>query len=221
MLWTYTTAAIAVPAIAVCVYDLSSAVGRAAGTGNSVIMIPRLSAVNTTGGELAERTIYTEKWIGRVAWAGGKYRMSLSVDKKEQDDRVIFTLDGELDVASSPMLREELSRAIEGGCRRIVIDMSSVSYMDSSGLSALVVAHKALGSRGSLALVGSRPTIERVLRFTQFDKVLDLYRSFEDLEAGNRDNLRAVSGVSKSVLQKQKQITRPTSRRQNDGRRLQ
>lgn len=154
--------------------------------------------------------------------------MTMAMEVRKVDNAVIIEPDGELDVSTSPMLKEELNRLIEGGCRRIIVDMTKVSYMDSSGLGALVVAHKSVGARGTLALVGCRPAVERVLRFTQFDRVLELYRTFEDLESGNRDNLRAVSGVSKSVLAKQKASphttvskTTPVDRNNGPGRRLQ
>ena len=148
--------------------------------------------------------------------------MALSLEKDERDGSVVLALDGEVEVASSALLRDELNLILESGRRRIILDMTKVTYMDSSGLGAMVQAHRTLGSKGTLALVGCRPAVERVLRFTQFDKVLELYRTFEDLDAGNRDNLRAVSGISKSVIQKQKSIPRPASiRPPGPGRRLQ
>ena len=155
--------------------------------------------------------------------------MALSIEKQVQDNRVILVLDGELDVQTSPLLREQLHQLLEEGQRQIVLDMSKLSYMDSSGISALVNTHKALGAKGSLSLVACRPAVERVLRFTQFDKVLALYRNFEDMEKGYRENLRAVSGVSKSVIQKQKEMARVVPRRsaepvppgEHPGRRLQ
>lgn len=148
--------------------------------------------------------------------------MALLLEKEEREGSVVLAMEGEVDVATSHLLRDELNDIVESGHRRIIIDMTRVTYMDSSGLGALVQVHRILGNKGSLALVGCRPAVERVLRFTQFDKVLDLYRTFEDLEAGNRDNLRAVSGISKSVIMKQKSIPKPAApRSQGPGRRLQ
>jgi anti-sigma B factor antagonist len=130
--------------------------------------------------------------------------MALTFESREEGDTIFLVPDGEMDVSGSPPIKDELNRLISEGRRRIVLDMTKVSYMDSSGLGALVNVHKALGARGMLALIGCRPAVERVLRFTQFDRVLQIYRTFEDYEQGNRDNLRAVSGVSKSVIAKQK-----------------
>jgi anti-sigma B factor antagonist len=149
--------------------------------------------------------------------------MALTIDSRDEENTTIISLDGDLDVSSSPQVKETLSHLLEQGRKRIVVDMSRVSYMDSSGLSAIVATHQSLRNRGTIALVGCKPNVERVLRFTQFDKVLDLYRNFEDYEAGQRDNLRAVSGVSKSVMMKQKaapRTNRSTDRSDRPGRRL-
>jgi len=150
--------------------------------------------------------------------------MEFTIQRHDQENLVVLELEGELDVSSSPALREELTQLIDGGARRIALDMTRVAYMDSSGLAALVTAHRALGARGDLALVGCRPTVERVLRFTQFDRVVPVFRTFEDFAEGNRDNLRAVSGVSKTVMQKQKQISKVVPKKGQEqvisGRRL-
>ena len=142
--------------------------------------------------------------------------MAIPIEIRTEGSRVFVIPDGELDVSSSPELREELSRLVAAGHKLIVMDMTKVSYMDSSGLGALVAIHKTLAPQGSLALVACRPAVERVLRFTQFDRLLEVYRTFEDLDSGNRDNLRAVSGVSKSVLAKQKAAPHTTIQRSTD-----
>ena len=149
--------------------------------------------------------------------------MNLTIEKRQQEDSVILELDGELDISSSSTIRDEINQIIESGQRHIVLDMTKVVYMDSSGLGALAEAHKKLGQDGDIVLVGCRAVVERVLRFTQFDRVLELYRSFEDLEAGHRDNLRAVSGISRSTILKQKPGFHPAARRPPDrqGRRFQ
>jgi anti-sigma B factor antagonist len=69
---------------------------------------------------------------------------------------VLRLLEPRLDSAKAPMLRDELLRRIEEGQSRIVLDLSSTEFMDSSGLGALVAGLKRLGSRGGLSVVGAQ-----------------------------------------------------------------
>jgi anti-anti-sigma factor len=49
---------------------------------------------------------------------------------------------GELDIAAAPLLRDRIAEAVAGGGTEIVCDMAGVNFVDSSGLSVLVSAHK-------------------------------------------------------------------------------
>ena len=61
---------------------------------------------------------------------------------------VIVALAGEVDVTSTPLLRRELLRVSDAGAKRIVIDATDLTFIDSTGISVLVFAHRALLERG-------------------------------------------------------------------------
>jgi stage II sporulation protein AA (anti-sigma F factor antagonist) len=89
--------------------------------------------------------------------AGGH---GLVVARSDGAEGVRVTAAGEIDVASAPILAAELCAAIESGAA-VVVDLGDVTFMDSSGLNALVMAHHAAPGRISLGSV--HPNVRRVL----------------------------------------------------------
>lgn len=97
------------------------------------------------------------------------------------DNRVVITATGELDVSSSTILKSELSDHIAQGRTNVIIDMSNVTFVDSSGLSVLVTGLKrTVESGGSLRLVITADSVLRIFQITALDQAFDI---FADLEA--------------------------------------
>jgi anti-sigma B factor antagonist len=90
---------------------------------------------------------------------------ALSVDSTLVQDRVVVTVRGELDVATSPLLRAALAELVEAaGVPCIVVDLAGVTFIDSAGVHALVEASKRLGGGGGeLVLSGVKPGAFKVL----------------------------------------------------------
>src|SRR4051812_15279364 len=61
-------------------------------------------------------------------------------DTPFDDDGVLLTVTGELDIATVPLVRERLAGPAAAAARRIVVDLRGVSFMDSTGLAAFVHA---------------------------------------------------------------------------------
>lgn len=59
--------------------------------------------------------------------------------------------------------------------RTVLLDLSEVEFLDSSGLGAVVAARKLLGKGHHLALAGLQPAVEKVLRLTHMDRVFPIY----------------------------------------------
>lgn len=68
--------------------------------------------------------------------------MQFGIDEVREGERVVVTVSGEVDMATAPRLRAALERA--SGAAEVRVDMRAVTFMDSTGLSALVSAHQAL-----------------------------------------------------------------------------
>ena len=65
------------------------------------------------------------------------------------------------------------------GKTRVVLDLSKVEFMDSSGLGAVVGSMKQLGRDRQLDLAGLTPTVDKVFRITRMDRVFRIYDTAE------------------------------------------
>jgi anti-sigma B factor antagonist len=80
---------------------------------------------------------------------------------------------GEIDVATSPTLRDDLSALIARGARHITLDFADVSFVDSSGLGVLVGAYKRLREDGgSIRIVSAQPSVRKVFEITGLEAAL-------------------------------------------------
>jgi anti-sigma B factor antagonist len=86
------------------------------------------------------------------------------------DGRCLVRLTGQVDLSVVPDLVTEFEYAVEQVSADLVVDVSGVDFIDSSGLAALVRARKvAEGRGGSLVLTGPSQSIEQLLRLTRLD----------------------------------------------------
>lgn len=75
-----------------------------------------------------------------------------------------ITLSGELDMATAPRVRQAVDEALHRGRRQVAIDASRVSFVDSSGLVALIAARRDVtAAGGTLRLTAVSATVNRVL----------------------------------------------------------
>ncbi|WP_341718773.1 STAS domain-containing protein [Micromonospora sp. FIMYZ51] len=110
--------------------------------------------------------------------------MDLQLSVRPGRGCTVLEVHGELDMATSPQLREGLQRVADAGDRRVVVDLAGVGFMDSSGLGALVVMFKALREAGGrLCLAAVQPAVHSVLMVTSVDQVIDVYGSVQAAEA--------------------------------------
>ncbi|MBN2718017.1 MAG: STAS domain-containing protein [Deltaproteobacteria bacterium] len=85
-----------------------------------------------------------------------------------------------LDVLVAQELKLELLKLLEGGVGKLGLDLGKVSFVDSSGLGALVAILKKIGSEGALRLWGLTPEVKSVFELTQLYKVFDIYELEQD-----------------------------------------
>jgi anti-sigma B factor antagonist len=79
----------------------------------------------------------------------------------------VISVSGELDLASSPALEEELERVAKSDATVIVVDLAELEFMDSTGLSVLVRAHQRAEENGRrLGLVNGSQQVQRLLTLT-------------------------------------------------------
>lgn len=89
---------------------------------------------------------------------------------------------GEVDVANAPALREAL-QVTDQAKSAAVIDITRVSYMDSSGFAALLDTARRLRPRGvALHLVGSNSTITRLMEITRLNTVFQMHDTVDQAQ---------------------------------------
>ncbi len=87
----------------------------------------------------------------------------------------VVVLEGELDLAAVPELREQLTEAARGADRGVVLDMAEVTFVDSSALRELLRAHSGLRDAGrELVLAGVGPAVARLFELTRTTGMLHL-----------------------------------------------
>jgi anti-sigma B factor antagonist len=107
--------------------------------------------------------------------------MDLSLNVSEREGWAILSVGGEVDVATAPRLREQLIDLVNGGHHRIVVDLSDVEFLDSTGLGVLVGALKRVRTQdGDLALVCTESRILKVFEITGLTKVFTMYESVDE-----------------------------------------
>lgn len=106
--------------------------------------------------------------------------MDVSVTSRESGDRTVIEVKGEIDVYTAPVLREELTSLIDSEHTTIVVDLTQVSFMDSTGLGVLVGALKKVRTLGGdLALVIDQEKILKVFRITALTQVFTIHPTLE------------------------------------------
>ena len=112
---------------------------------------------------------------------------AMSVQAEAVDAQTtVVALAGEITFSNVNGLGRELAGALQAGARNLVIDLTAVEFIDSSGLSALLTASAQARERGgTVALVhGERPP--PIFRFRGVERLLALYRSRDEALAGLR-----------------------------------
>ncbi len=93
----------------------------------------------------------------------------------------ILDVVGEIDIYTTPQFKEAISAAIDEGKPGIVINMTKVTYMDSSGFGTLLSATKRLRPiDGALYLSGCNEAITRMLQITRLNTIFGVYATEED-----------------------------------------
>lgn len=109
--------------------------------------------------------------------------MELDVRSEHSGATCTISLTGEVDVYTSPKLRQELVDLVDGGCVDIVIDLDGLGFIDSSGLGVLVSSLRRVKEHGgTLRLVCTKESILKIFRITGLDKVFAIFSETEEAQ---------------------------------------
>jgi anti-sigma B factor antagonist len=122
-----------------------------------------------------------ESWLGSLnavvspssdtPVGGDDFRISV----RDDDDAVTLTVEGEVDVATAPALRDELYRLIDRGTKRIVVDLGGMDFIDSTGLGVFVGALKrSREGGGELELRSLKPAARKIFDITGLSSAFNI-----------------------------------------------
>ena len=104
---------------------------------------------------------------------------------EEVDEQVVLRANGEIDTSTVDSLTNAVEAALDDGHERVFLDLSQITFIDSSGAGDLLAAHRAAEARGArLAVVAPSSQVRRVVRLLGLEDRLHL---FDDLQEAIRD----------------------------------
>jgi anti-sigma B factor antagonist len=93
---------------------------------------------------------------------------------------VVKVLESRIVADVAPQFKEGLVTYVRDGNKNIVLDLSDVTFIDSSGLGALIGSLKAVRKDGELVLCGARDAVVNMLKLTRMDKVFQIFSTPEE-----------------------------------------
>ena len=118
--------------------------------------------------------------------------MSLIITTDQTDELATIQIEGEVDVSCADDLREELTLALDAAPARIEVDLSTMPYIDSTGIGVLVgFAHRATDEGVEFSLVAPQANVARVLSLLGVSDELNVVPAKAEAEEAEADAYEA------------------------------
>ncbi len=102
------------------------------------------------------------------------------VNTEALSDGTMLTLQGEIDLSQSPTVRASLLEMAQAKPQRLIVDLTAVSYMDSSGVATLVEAlQQQRKNKGQMILCGLQPKVRSIFEIARLDLVFTIVDNAE------------------------------------------
>lgn len=109
----------------------------------------------------------------------------MNVETRRLGSAAVVDVSGDVDMHSSPRLRQALRSFTGEGVERIIVNLEGVEFMDSSGIATLVQALREVrAAKGTLRLAAARENVLRVLRLSN---LIGLFEVFDSVDEAARD----------------------------------
>ena len=108
----------------------------------------------------------------------------MRLKERHENGVVIFALSGAIDLHYAPTLRSLFQSKLNERCPALVVDLSAVDFIDSTGLATLIEYHRDAAAHGGVfSLAGINPNLKTIFDVVQFDKVLEIFPSVTEAKA--------------------------------------
>lgn len=101
--------------------------------------------------------------------------------------RIVTVMDSRIDAAVAIQFKDQMREIIEDAPERVVLDLSRVTFVDSSGLGAIVASMKLAGQPRRLELAGLTRNVQKVFALTRMDRVFSIHPDIETVRADYAD----------------------------------
>ncbi len=109
----------------------------------------------------------------------------MEITTAARGDGAVLSIAGRIDTVSAPALEQAINRSIESGTRKVLLDLSGVSYISSGGLRVLLATAKRLrdpGDRFGLCCLSA--DVLKVITLTGFTSIFSIYQTEGEALAG-------------------------------------
>jgi anti-sigma B factor antagonist len=106
--------------------------------------------------------------------------MQIELEPRDQGAALV-NVQGRLDAAAAPTFKQKITDAISQGNVRLALHIAHLSFMDSTGLGALLSALKAARkANGDISIIAPSPQVQKLLKLTAMDRVFRIFTSPEE-----------------------------------------
>ena len=104
----------------------------------------------------------------------------MNISGSTNGDTLVLRVDEpRIDAAVAVRFKDRMRVLMESAHKTIILDLSNVTFMDSSGLGSVVAVRKNLGTGQNLVLAGLHDNVRKVFRLTRMDSVFDIVETAE------------------------------------------
>lgn len=96
------------------------------------------------------------------------------------DITVLSLLEDRLDSELASSFKENMMKLIEKGNKYYLLDISATSFIDSSGLGAIISSYRNIGKEGYIAFCGVQPAVMSLFDLTRMDKIFQIFKDQEE-----------------------------------------
>ena len=110
------------------------------------------------------------------------------VQSEPDAQTTVVAVEGDLDLSTAPRLKWMLVDALEQGHRRLVVDLSHTTFMDSTALGVLVAVWRRLQSGERLTVVCTKPDVLKIFEYAGMDGAFAIFSTLDDALAHTREH---------------------------------
>jgi anti-sigma B factor antagonist len=119
---------------------------------------------------------------------------AFAISQRELDKRTsVIAIKGELDLSTAPSLKWTLVDLLDAGHSQLVVDLSLVTFMDSTALGVLVGVNRSLSKGARLAIACAPPSVLKIFEVSGLDGAFDMFSTLDEALAYARRSAASAS----------------------------